>query len=105
MKNKTLIIGISSDIKKIYSEDRDTLSLRWYKFLSKYFSNFVLIPIINNNKNLHKIIKKFKFDLFLLTGGNDINSYKNRDLVEKSVIQTSLKKNIPIVGICRGCNF
>lgn len=102
MKNKTIIIGISSDIKSIYNEERDTLSLKWYDFLSKFFSNFILVPIINNHKNSKKIINKLKFDLFLLTGGNNINSYKNRDLVEKFIIRVAIKKNIPIVGICRG---
>ena len=50
-------------------------------------------------------IKK-KIDLIIIPGGNDL--FKNDKLtkvrlkVEKELIKYSLKKNIPLLGVCRG---
>ena len=44
----------------------------------------------------------------MLTGGNDISSYKSsetslqRDFFEKKLIDYGIKNDIPILGVCRG---
>lgn len=58
-------------------------------------------------------------DLLFLTGGTDVgpNLYGKirnkktdypdvaRDLKEKNLVETAIKKNIPIIGVCRGSQF
>lgn len=54
-----------------------------------------------------------KFDLVVLTGGNDMsdivtwrnNHYPPRDQFEKSLIQQCLLTRTPLIGICRGSHF
>ena len=89
---------------KIY---RDALDQQLVNFF--YKNNFILIPIPNLNIS-EKKLKIFIYDLFnmskihgiVLSGGNDINEYRSRDLLEKCLLDISQKKKIPALGICRG---
>ena len=79
---------------KIY---RDALDQQLVNFF--YKNNFILIPIPNLNIS-EKKLKIFIYDLFnmskihgiVLSGGNDINEYRSRDLLEKCLLDISQKK-------------
>ena len=64
--------------------------------------------VTNSNISPEKFYQNFKFDILILSGGDDLifktNSsiYKKRDEVEKRFLEFSLEKNIPVIGICRG---
>ena len=47
-------------------------------------------------------VKKIKGRIGILTGGGDIDEQPNRNKVEKELIKLSIKKDIPLLGICRG---
>ena len=86
---------------------RDALDQELVDFF--YKNNFILIPIPNLNLSKKKIgiflkdlIKSFTIKGIVLSGGNDIKEYSSRDLVEKSLLDISKRKNIPVFGICRG---
>ena len=63
------------------------------------------------NINLH-IISNFQsiridnFDLLILTGGGSIyKEQQDRDNIEMNLFKYAFKKNIPIIGICRGMQY
>ena len=43
-----------------------------------------------------------KPDAILLSGGNDIGQYNERDLTETWLVEYALKYKLPLLGICRG---
>lgn len=95
-------ILITQDIiyAKSYLEKRDSISHLLLEFLQKNNYHPILVP--NNLMIFKKLINNIKFEGVILSGGNDLGSEKNRDFIEKKLISYSVKKNIPILGICRG---
>ena len=90
------------------NETRDCIDQRWIKFVTK----LDLIPIFlpNNKAIVKKYLQFLKPKLIILSGGNDIyqknlnvkNFSRIRDQVEFELIKQGIKKNIPILGVCRG---
>ena len=72
---------------------------------SKKNIDFLLIP---NHKKISETILK-EINLLILSGGNDVLSRektsKIRNVVELNLIKNSIKKKIPILGICRGAQL
>ena len=46
--------------------------------------------------------EKVKISGVVLSGGNDIGEFKQRDKLEKQILTFCKKKKIPVLGICRG---
>jgi len=97
-----LKIGISQRIvhAENYDEKRDALSHEWASFLEKLEIIPILIP--NSLVDVKTFLQQFHFDGIILSGGDDIGKNPERDSTEKTVIEYSIKNNIPILGICRG---
>lgn len=97
-----LKIGISQRIVNAenYDEKRDALSHEWASFLEKLEIIPILIP--NSLVDANIFLQQFHFDGIILSGGDDIGKNPERDSTEKTIIEYSLKNNIPILGICRG---
>lgn len=98
-------IYISSNFKKHFSTHIDFLDHNWINFFNKKNYYFKVIP--NSLKVTNKILnEKKKIDLIILPGGNDLFNIKRltkiRFEVEKKLIKFSIKKKIPLLGICRG---
>ncbi len=102
--NNKITIGISSRLYKNNFEERDSLSTDWHKFFKKTSNlkniNWIILP--NIGKDIIKYIKKNKINRFILSGGEDIGIYKERDITEKEIIKLAIKNKIPLIGICRG---
>ena len=66
-----------------------------------------LVPnsYIKNHKKLNLWLSNINIDALVLSGGNDLGEYKERDDLEKYLIQHCIKKSIPILGICRGAQI
>ena len=66
-----------------------------------------LVPnsYIKNRKKLNWWLSNINFDGLVLSGGNDLGEYKERDNLEKFLIQFCIKKSLPILGICRGAQI
>ena len=100
-----MIVGITSNIKRHYKGYIDFLDHYWIKAFEKKKINYLLIP--NSLSISEKIIPRL--DLLILAGGNDIISKRKecllRNKVEKILVKKCLKKNIPILGICRGAQL
>lgn len=98
-------IIISSNFKKYYKTHIDFLDHYWLKYFENKDYDFELIP--NSFKLAKKKINDIKnCDLIVLPGGNDLfkkdKITRTRLNVEKELINFSLKKKIPLIGICRG---
>ena len=98
-------IGITSNIKKYYSGYIDFIDHYWLDYFEKKNINYYLIP--NKKKASIKIFNKI--NLLIIPGGNDVsnvlNTSKIRNTVENNLINACSKKNIPILGICRGAQL
>lgn len=113
------IVGITSDYK--YIEDvyekgykRFCINEDYSEAIEKANGIPIIIPITHNDEILNSIIEVC--DALVISGGSDVNPFlygeerKNkllkikpdRDEYEKKVYFLGKKKNIPILGICRG---
>lgn len=87
-----------------YRERRDALDQRWIDFLLSVGLFPVLIP--NHLAFVEAMIEGSGVQGILLTGGNSLCKYggeaKERDQVEKYLLEWSMKKDLPVLGVCRG---
>jgi N5-(cytidine 5'-diphosphoramidyl)-L-glutamine hydrolase len=87
-----------------FGERRDALDQKWIKFLMSVDLLPVLLP--NQLDCAKKIIKENQIDGILLTGGNSLVRYggdaPERDKLEYFLLDWAMRKNIPLLGVCRG---
>ena len=102
-------IGVTQRIvQSKYGELRTQIDIKLLEFISICGYQPIIIPYFRVNKkanstnNLLKWILKIKLSGIVLSGGDDIGKYALRDKSEILLIKYSLKKKIPIFGICRG---
>lgn len=97
-----LRIGISTRQVKYdkYDEKRDVISHDWIHFFNEL--NFIPILIPNTLKNTQNFLDEMKLDGIILSGGDNIGDFPERDRTENEIIEFSIRKNIPLIGICRG---
>lgn len=84
-----------------------------------YFGKFgvQLLPVPNSAKDVGYYLKKLPVQGIILSSGNDVNPAMygsneksesvsvERDLTEKKLIDISIKKGLPVLGMCRGMQF
>tara|TARA_B110000014_G_C20125400_1_gene599009 strand:- start:3803 stop:4447 length:645 start_codon:yes stop_codon:yes gene_type:complete len=95
-------IGISSRIMNIekFDEKRDAISHDWIDFLQKLEILPIIIP--NKLKDVDEYISTLNLNGIILSGGDNIGEFPERDKTEIRIIDYSTKNNIPILGVCRG---
>ena len=98
-------ILISSNFKKHFNTYIDFIDHYWIDFFGKKKYEFLLVP--NSIELSKKLIKAYKnIDLIIIPGGNDLFEKKKiskaRLKVENKLIKLSIKKKIPLLGVCRG---
>ena len=95
-------IGISLRVQIIekYDEKRDTISHDWINFLQK--TNCVPILIPNNLTDIEDYISEMKLDGIILSGGDNIGEFPERDQTEEKILKFAIKNMFPVLGICRG---
>ena len=98
-------IFISSYFKNHFKTYIDYLDHYWIRYFEKKKYFFQLIPnsLLNSKNLINNINKK---DLIILPGGNDIQGenhlFKIRLKIEKDLLNLSIRKKIPLLGVCRG---
>ena len=82
-----------------HKEIRDNTDVRLSRMIEKIGQLPIYLP---NEININLFLKKIKPDGIILSGGGNPNKKDLRQKNEKSLIKYSLKKKIPLFGICRG---
>ena len=95
-------IGISLRVEKIekFNEKRDTIRHDWINFLQKLDYFPVLIP--NNLTDVEDYISELKLNGIILSGGDNIGEFPERDQTENKILEYAIKNSIPVLGVCRG---
>jgi N5-(cytidine 5'-diphosphoramidyl)-L-glutamine hydrolase len=97
-------IGISTRVTETrgYSEKRDSIAQDWIKYMIDQYPEYQWIIIPNLGMRTENYIEQWKLNAFILTGGDSIGIYPERDQSESQILKYSIKNNIPVIGICRG---
>jgi len=97
-----------------YEEKRNTIA---YDYITFFESLGFMISLIPNNTTNIEIYLQEKYDMVVLTGGNNVdpllygkkknmeNVYSERDALEYKIIEYAFQRNIPILGICKGAQI
>ena len=95
-------IGISLRVvtAQNYDEKRDALSQDWPIFLEKLNLNPIFIP--NSLSNVRSYLTDMHIDGLILSGGDNLGDYPERDKTEKELLDYAVQNKIPILGVCRG---
>jgi gamma-glutamyl-gamma-aminobutyrate hydrolase PuuD len=104
-------IGVTQRVEcvKNYAERRDCLDQRWSAFV--FALGCVPLPMSNlSPEKVPQLLDAFSLDAVLLSGGNSIahlnptadDAAPERDAFESALLDEALKRNIPVVGVCRG---
>ena len=103
--NQLKLIAVSQRVESILDREeiRDSLDQN----LSTFLLSNGLFPIIISNKIfsfnvLEKMLKRIDISGIILTGGNNVGEIEDRDNTEFFLINYAEKKNLPLLGICRG---
>ncbi len=99
------IIGISSRLTKLPYEERDSLALDWHNFFRKVLPDYSWLIIPNDKKNVELLCNNISFSGFILSGGDDIGLYKERDKTETFLLDYAMNNSLPLVGVCRGAQM
>lgn len=98
-----------------YFEMRNSLAFEYIEFFEKL--GFLVIPIPNNSIYTEEYLEELNVNGIVLTGGNNVNPslykgieelesvYVQRDELEGRLVDLAIKKNIPLLGICRGFHY
>jgi len=94
----------------------DSLADNYILFLEKLGIKSILIP--NQTQAVDYYFNQFPIAGVILSGGNDVDPelyhgsrrkgleiVPERDQVEKRMLEIAIKKNLPLLGICRGLQF
>ncbi|WP_282776944.1 gamma-glutamyl-gamma-aminobutyrate hydrolase family protein [Phaeodactylibacter xiamenensis] len=85
-----------------YNEIRDTIARDWSIYLNKVFpkANWLLVP--NMGEAVVDYLQKWNINALILTGGDDLGVFVDRDETEKYMFRYAQKQEYPVLGICRG---
>src|SRR5215831_11119236 len=86
-----------------YDEPRDALARGWGKFLQATIPEAAWLPIPNLAPSLAaRFCDRWRLNALILTGGEDIGASPERDDTERALWQHFMRKERPILGVCRG---
>ena len=110
MSNAIPVIAVTQRIDNIpgRGELRDALDqrlIRWVGaagFIPVAVSNAMLDPGIAGPKKIDDWLRSVRPDAVILSGGNDVGEYPERDATESHLLTWAKRERIPVLGICRG---
>lgn len=109
-----IIVGITQRIDSIAGRDelRDALDQRLIQWVVR--AGFLPLAIpntllainhsgeVSDETTLEGWLKSVQPDALILSGGNDIGEYAQRDATESHLLSWAETKRVPVLGICRG---
>lgn len=101
---KIVLVSQRVDYIKDRTETRDSIDQNLINFLNQAGFKVVTVPNVNANQEdfLKLLVNKLSPHGIVLSGGNNVGDYVKRDKLEYELINISLNKKIPLIGICRG---
>lgn len=98
-----VVISQRNDYFHDRNEARDALDVR----LSKLFweLGYLPIPLSSHIDEPDRYLRLLQPNGLVLSGGNDIGESRERDLLERSMLEFSIETMAPILGICRGMQY
>lgn len=98
------LIGISArvDFVEEYGEFRDSVDHRLERWVLEWGAIPVIIPNIAYRGSIQFFLGRVPLDGFVLSGGGDIGSSRDRDGTEKEILEFAFRESLPVLGICRG---
>jgi N5-(cytidine 5'-diphosphoramidyl)-L-glutamine hydrolase len=86
------------------SEVRDSLDIKLIKLLLSLNIQPILLSNFSESHDVYlEYLNNYNLDGFILSGGGEsIHERLERNILETCVLDYSLKRNLPILGICRG---
>ena len=99
----TVAVSMRVDVVSSYGETRDSLDENLYRWLT--LAGCLPVPVPNTLVEEDLLKEWFDIispDAIVLSGGNNIGDFKNRDETEIFLLEKSGEKKIPLLGICRG---
>lgn len=99
---RAALIGISQrvTIAQPHGEKRDSLAFDWYPFLKDLGALWVAMP--NDASSALDLAQQLKLDGLVLTGGDDIGLFPERDDTEAALLEWFKENERPVIGVCRG---
>lgn len=82
-----------------YVERRDSISHDWIDLLTGWDMTPLLLP---NTGTSVSLFRELKPGLLILTGGEDLGVFPERDAIEQSLLSAALESGTPMLGVCRG---
>ena len=82
-----------------YIERRDSISHDWIERLDSW--NYTAVPVPNGGDPV-ALLKELKPGLLILTGGDDLGLFPERDASEKKLLGVAMESGTPVLGVCRG---
>lgn len=108
---KLLLVSQRVDKIKSRNEIRDSVDQKLLEFIKSSGYSFIQVPNIFFNdpsskqegkRDLNLWISNISPDGVVLSGGNDLNSFPQRDSTEYNLLKYAKKNDLPTLGICRG---
>lgn len=101
---KIVLVSQRVDYIEKRKETRDNLDQNLVNLLNLAGFRAVAVPNVNENQKefLRYLVSKLKPNGIVLSGGNNIGDFVERDNLEYELISASLNNQIPLIGICRG---
>lgn len=108
---KKILLSMRVTEADSYDEFRNSIAYEYIEFFEKL--GFLVILVPNNSKVIEKYFDD-KIELVVFSGGNNVDPslydgdknlsdvFSERDATEKEIFNIALKKNIKLLGICRG---
>lgn len=97
---KKILITQRCDVIEGREEIREALDIKWANIL--FDLGFLPIPACSGLIGTSNYIGKLMPDGILLSGGNDLGSFPQRDLFEGEILDYARNNNLPLLGVCRG---
>lgn len=94
---------ISCGIKTSNDTKGDFLYLDYTEYFGR--EGVSLIPVSNAEANPGTCFDRYGAEGLVLSGGNDIGSFPERDRQEGLLLDAALERGLPVFGICRGMQF
>lgn len=98
-------IGLTQQFESVEgrNEIRSCLDQKWFDFLDSI--DCIAIPLPHTAGMTIAYLEKLELDAIILTGGNDIGQFSERDTLEQAILDFSVIKDTLILGVCRGAQL